>query len=245
MVAVALDMGDAEERDQSEILLHADPGPGGEILARHEVARAPRLRIELRHPRGVEQRLVEALAVLAGDPGIAERQRRRERVELAVGLVDDERARAPELLDRARQRHRPLDRLLDEQDGIDQARQRRRLAHAPPQLGDAFDIVILLVAVERRPIVAGRAIEHRRDAAEPIEIGGDVAADLELVVAAAIVARDLFERLRQAVVEALIRRLVRFIDRIEQADGVAQIDPGAGRKAGEKPRQIEARRDPA
>ena len=76
---------------------------------------------EPRHARGIEDRLVEALAVLARDAGIAELQRRRERRELAVRFIDDHRPQPGQRLDRARQRHGPLDRLLDEQ---------RRLARA-------------------------------------------------------------------------------------------------------------------
>ena len=40
VVAVALDMGQPEERDEAEVLLHADARPGGEILGRHEVRAA-------------------------------------------------------------------------------------------------------------------------------------------------------------------------------------------------------------
>ena len=43
MVGVALDMGHAQQRHQRQVLLHADAGPGREILGRHEVARRPSL----------------------------------------------------------------------------------------------------------------------------------------------------------------------------------------------------------
>src|SRR4029079_1904842 len=72
MMAIALDMAEAEQGDEREILLHADAGERGEILGRHEIALAPGLAIELADTRGVEDRLVEALAVLARHAGIAQ-----------------------------------------------------------------------------------------------------------------------------------------------------------------------------
>ena len=113
---------------------------------------APASRVELGDAGGVEDGFVEALAVLAGDAAVAELQRRRERAELAVGLVDDQRLQPGQRVDRLLQRRGALDRLLDEQRGGHQPLQRRRLAHAPPQLGDALDRVVLLVAVERGPV---------------------------------------------------------------------------------------------
>jgi hypothetical protein len=43
------------------------------------------------------------------------------------------------------------------------------------------------------------AVDHRRDAAQAVEVGLHVAADLQLVELAAIEARDLLQRLRQPV----------------------------------------------
>ncbi len=43
MVAVALGMGDADQRAERQILLHAEPGLTGQVLARDEVlVRLPR-----------------------------------------------------------------------------------------------------------------------------------------------------------------------------------------------------------
>src|SRR5580693_4821894 len=80
-----------------------------------------------------------------------------------------------------------LDRLLDEQRRLHEPGQRRRHLDLAPQLDDAFDIVILLVAVERGAVVAGTGIEYGSDTTEPFEVGLDVAAHLQLVVAAAVV----------------------------------------------------------
>ena len=44
----------------------------------------------------------------------------------------------------------------------DQARERWGLVHALPELGDAFDVLVLLVAVERGAVVANLAIENAR-----------------------------------------------------------------------------------
>src|ERR1700737_3712355 len=45
MMAVALDMGEPEQVDQGEILLHRQSGLGGEILTGHEVALTAGLRV--------------------------------------------------------------------------------------------------------------------------------------------------------------------------------------------------------
>ena len=66
MMGIALDMGQAEQRHQRQVLLDADAGPGREILGRHEMAGA-----QPGDTGGIEDRLVEALAVLARHAGIA------------------------------------------------------------------------------------------------------------------------------------------------------------------------------
>ena len=80
-------------------------------------------------------------------------------------------------------------------------------------------------------------IEHEGDAAQAIEIGLDVARDLQLVVAAAIVGNDLLQRLRQAVVDALHRCAVAGRQRIDQADRVAQLDRAGGLQRREEARE--------
>ena len=81
-----------------------------------------------------------------------------------------------------------------------QALQPRRALHAPPQIEQGGEIVVLLVAVERGMIGAGDRVQHRRDLGEALQIGVDVAADLELEEGVAVGRDDFFERLRQAVV---------------------------------------------
>ena len=238
MMAVALDVGQPQERHQRQVLLHAHPRQRGQVLRRHEIPLRACLRVELGDARGIEDRFVEALAVLAGDAAVAELQRRGERGELAVRLVDDERFQLGQRIDGLLQGRGALDRLLDEQRGGDQPFQRRRLAHAPPQLGDALDAVVLLVAVERCPVVAGVPVEHGRDLGKPRQVRRDVAADLQLVVPAAIVPHDLFQGLRQPIVDALRGRLIARHDRVEQADRVAHGDVAAGLQASQEPREV-------
>ncbi len=240
VVPVALDMRDAEQRHQRQVLLHADPGPGGQVLGRHEIAARLAVGVEFRHARGVQQRFVQALAVLARHPGIAELQRVWERVQLAVRFIDDQRLFPGQRADGFRQGDRAPDRLFDEQDRFHQALQPRGFGHARPQLADAFYILVLLVAVQRRLVVADLAVQHRRDAREAVEVRRHVAADLELVEAAAIEARDLFQRLGQPVVHALAGLLVRGNDRIDQPHGVAHANPLARPQARQKSRQVES-----
>ena len=88
MMAVALGVGDADQRAEREILLHGKPGLTGQVLAGDKeflAARAP-----FGGAGRVDDRLVDALAGFRGDAAIAERARRRERVIGIVGLVDDE-----------------------------------------------------------------------------------------------------------------------------------------------------------
>ena len=106
----------------------------------------------------------------------------------------------------------------------DEPGQRRRLLDLAPQLDDALDVVVLLVAVERGAVVARTGIEHGGDAAQPFEVGLDVAAHLQLVVAAAIVGDDLLQGLGQAVIDALRRRPVGRRQRIDQPDRMAHVD---------------------
>ena len=191
VMAVALDMGQPEQRDQRQVLLHADARPGGEVLGRHEVARAPASALSLRDARGVEDRLVEALAVLARDAGVAERQRRRERRQLAVGFVDDQRLQPwpAASTERDSATARLIGCSMNSVD-CDQPRQRRRLAHCA---ATARRCPRRRRTARCRRAWRGsrrqRAVEHGGDAGQPLEVGLDVAADLQLVVAAAVVAR--------------------------------------------------------
>ena len=88
MMAVALGMGDADQRAKREILLHRQSRLAGQILAGNEAFLAGGA------PFGrtgrVDHRLVDALAGFRGDTAIAERPRDREGVVGIVGLVDDE-----------------------------------------------------------------------------------------------------------------------------------------------------------
>ena len=97
----------------------------------------------------------------------------------------------------------PLDRLLDEGDAGAQARQARLGVHALPEREHAVDVVVLLVAVERGAVAAVDAVEHAGDARQPLDVGVDVAGDLELEPALAVGGDDLLERLGQAVADAL------------------------------------------
>ena len=75
----------------------------------------------------------------------------------------------------------------------------RRSLHAPPQIEQRVEIVILLVAVERDMVGPGDAVQHGRDLDQPLQIGVDHAAHLELEKSVAIGRNHLFQRLRQAV----------------------------------------------
>src|SRR5438034_1390475 len=53
VVAVALDMAEPQQRDQRQVLLHADAGQGRQVLRRHEIPVSADLGVELGDARGV------------------------------------------------------------------------------------------------------------------------------------------------------------------------------------------------
>ena len=130
-----------------------------------------------------------------------------------------------------------VDRLLDEQDARDQALQLRRSLHAPPQIEQRFEIVILLVAVERDVVGPGDAVQHGRDFHQPLQIGVDHAAHLELEKSVAIGGNHLCQRLRQAVGGGAGMAG----DGVDQADRVACGNARRRHQLREEPRQVEAR----
>src|SRR5207253_6043138 len=153
---VALDVRQAEERDEREILLDREPRLDGEVLAGHEVVAAP-----LGAARGVDDGLVEALAGLGRNAPVAQRLGARKGVERIVGLVDDHWFFPAERRNISGQGILALDRLLDERDARHEALKARRRGHAMPELQHAFDVLVLLIAVEARAIVLWNAIAHR------------------------------------------------------------------------------------
>src|SRR5262249_39166317 len=88
MMAITLDVRQPEQIDQCEILLHSQPGLGGEILTGHEVALAAGLGVAHSAAGGVEDGFVEPLAAFARHSGVAEVAGRWEGAELGVGLVE-------------------------------------------------------------------------------------------------------------------------------------------------------------
>src|SRR2546426_6268561 len=162
-MAVALGVNQAEERYEREVLLQRKAGLQRQVLARHEVARGAFLAVPQPAARRVEQRLVEALAVLGRDPGIPEAPRPRKRLERIVRLVDDHRLFLRQRRHVAGERVLPVHRLLDEGDARGEALEARLRPDAPPQLERAGGAGVLLVAVERRLVRLLVAIEDCRD----------------------------------------------------------------------------------
>ncbi len=192
----------------------------------------------MRAARRVQDRFVEPLARFRRHAGVAKLASAREHAQLAVGLVDQQRHLRGKRRHRACQRVGATDRLLDEDRARGQPLEGRGLVHAPPQRGNALDIVVLLVAIERGLVRRTRSIEHRRDAREPIEILIELAADFQLEVTMTIALDHLFERLGQTVVARGLH--VARGDRIDHADGMARIENGGRVQCAEPTREIEA-----
>jgi len=121
MMAITLDVRQPEQIDQCEILLHSQPGLGGEILTGHEVALAAGLGVPHSAAGGVEDGFVEPLAAFARHSGVAERAGKWEGAELGIGLVDDHRLDARQCGHVPVERMLAIDRLLDEEDALDQS----------------------------------------------------------------------------------------------------------------------------
>src|SRR5260370_19220281 len=88
VVTVARGMGDANQCVKREVLLDAEAGLTGQVLARYEkpfAARAP-----FDGAGRIDDRLVDPLARFRGDATIKKRARRGKRIIGIVGFVDDE-----------------------------------------------------------------------------------------------------------------------------------------------------------
>ena len=129
------------------------------------------------------------------------------------------------------------DRLLDEQDARRQPLELRRVLHAPPQVEQRGDVVVLFVAVEGDEIGLGNAIDDAGDVDQPRQIGRGIAADLEFEVAVAVGGDDLFQRFRQSIVD--LSRVA--ANDVDKADGMARGDAIGGLKSREKMRHSETR----
>ena len=97
----------------------------------------------------------------------------------------------------------------------------------------------MLVAVERHFVGLSRAVEHRGDLRQPLNIGIALAAYLELEVNMAIGGDDLFQALRQPVVQALAL-CVSARDGVDKTNGVARENRIGRFQAGEKSVEVEA-----
>ena len=110
-----------------------------------------------------------------------------------------------------------VERLLDEGGEGDQARQGRGAAHGVHQARDVLHALVLLVAVQRDQVGLGdQAVEGRGDAPEAVQVGIELAADLELEVAEPLELHALLERLREPVPEPAVGRHVRGDDGVEK-----------------------------
>src|SRR5439155_25093227 len=238
MMAVALDVCDPEQTDERQVLLKRESRWGGEILARDKVARRVAGGVPMGAARGVQHRLVEPLARLARNAGVAERTSSQERVERGIRLVDQHRLRSRERGDADLLRCIARQRLLDPENARRKSVQRTARFDRVPERDDAVDLVELLVAVEGDVIRIGDPLQDCRGAADAIEVGGGIARKLELEVARPMRGDDFLERFGQTVTEAsldLVRR-----ERIEQPDRMAQRNLGARLQRAEQRRKVDA-----
>src|SRR5215211_8236262 len=179
-MAVAFGMGDADQRTEREVLLHAEAGLTREVLAGDEEFST--FRTPLRRSCGIDDGFVDALARFRGDAAIAELTRRRKLVIAIVGLVDDEvtTGKRPERrLPGNLARHR----LFEIQQSVRNRRQRALPVEAVDQRGQGCDVGILFVGIERHAVVVRRRTQFLPDADKAGDIVLHVAVELELEIA--------------------------------------------------------------
>ena len=212
-------------RDRREILLQRDDRERRQVLGAHE-ERGPGLAppVPLLDQRAIQEGLEDALAVLGADAPVAELDGRLERVELAVALVDDDGhpERAEPLGGVGVEGDGAVERLLDEGDGLAEARERRRLRHRLEEPREVAERLVLLVAVQRDDVgLRDETVEGRGDGLEPGEVLVMPPAHLDLEMPEPVGLDALLERLRQAVAQPAVGRDVGGRDRVEETDGVA------------------------
>ncbi len=87
-------------------------------------------------------------------------------------------------------------------------------------------------------MVAVQSVEDGGDAAQPVHVGANVAADLQLPPGVAVGRRDILQRLRQAVAHGIVR--VGGGDRVHEAHRVARVDAVRRGRRGQQRRRVEA-----
>ncbi len=239
VVAVALDVRDADERGHGRILLHADPGLGGQILGGHEIALFAQLRIPRGTARGVDQPFIYALAAFVGNAAIAEVAGAGKGIEGAVGLVDDHRAVHARRGNLLVERNVPVQRLFEELAGTPQPLQLGRARDGGPERGHTGDIRELLAAVDGHGVRLRAAVENRRNAFETRERRIHIIRNRDLEMAAAIGRDGVLEGDGQAVMNVGLSRAIRVIERVDHAHGVAHGDRLGNRPVGHKGRHVE------
>jgi hypothetical protein len=117
VMAVALDVGHAQAGGEHRVLLHGQAGLAGQVFTRQQQA----LRLAGDACRAV-QRTVNALAGLAGNAAVAQRQAALQHVRMVIGFVQDHRHRNAQGVDGLLQRHLARDGLLQQQRALQQWR---------------------------------------------------------------------------------------------------------------------------
>ena len=213
MMAVALGMGDADQRAERKILLHGKARLAGEVLAGDEEFRAARA--PFRRAGRIDDRLVDALAGFRGDAAIAERARHREGVVGIVGFVDDEIA-AAEPVKRRLPGNIARHRLLDIQK-LGRDRLQRGITVEPVnQRAQRGEIGVLLVGVERDLVFIRQRGEFAADADQARGVVFRITVELELEIARA----GVFFRIGDA---ALAFNLVVEPDRMPDGDALQPL----------------------
>ncbi len=159
------------EGDESGVLLDRKPGLAGEIFRRDEGARDVH-RVPIGRARAVDQRFVDALATLRRDAAIAELEGTRKRVVARVCLVDDEGEALAEIAKRQIEGQLARQRLLDIKKMLRDGLERLVIEQRIDERRQRFRRRILLVGVEREPVIDAKLSERLRrsspDARDPL-----------------------------------------------------------------------------
>ena len=165
---ISLDVGDAEGGDDREVLQQGDRADVGEVFAADLTPLRAVGPVPLLDEAGVDQALEHALAVLVARAGVAEMERHGQTLQRGVGFVDDKRRAVRPLVqkkgDLGRERHVPVQRLLDKQQPLEKRRDAGIAPELVPEGAEPSERSAALVAVQAEgPVAPGVRRDHPED----------------------------------------------------------------------------------
>ncbi len=227
VVTISLNVPDAERGGHGEILEQCDGAEIGEILpAKMELARSGAAAPG--DERGIGDAAEDPFAVLVAGAGIAPGERCLQRMKVALGFVDDDRrpgVPGEEIGGRfRRERGVAMQRLLDEDEAAEKARDQRIGEQLLPQRAEGSDGAKVLVSVQREGAARPDAAEQAGELMKTRAVVFEVAAEFDFEMGEPVGADAIFERLRLAVIHPFVGGDLRSGEWIGEPHGVTGND---------------------